>query len=357
MNEPEPAEQLDQLHESVRTALVEFESRVREVAEQVEGLRAQLELERQQMALAIEDLASGDFAGDGGLHGSQIDPAAIAASERALVDRLRRVTAFQQRIGGLSTLVAVSGEQLDPPGEAVAGLDALKLVARAASIKAQEAERYRLAREIHDGPAQVLANAILGLELCEQIARRTPASVVEELVRLKGTVREGLIEVRRFIFDLRPSTLAERGLLVTLQRYVAEYANYSGLQVDLALPPELATPAKDDEITLFRVVQESLQNVQKHARAAQVTVRLTSDDTGIVLEIGDDGRGFAPGETDATTRSGAGLGGMKERATMVGGELTIDSAPGAGTTVTLRLPHGRRDQWQAVEYAARGGHK
>lgn len=356
MSATEPKKPLDQLYEAARAALGEFESRVQDVAEQVEGLRARLELERQQMALAIEDLASSEFAGDVGLRGGQIDPAAIAASERTLVDQLRRVTALQQRIGALSTLVTFGSDQLDPAGDAVEGLDTLKLVARAASIKAQEAERYRLAREIHDGPAQVLANAILGLELCEQIARRTPVSVVEELVRLKGTVREGLIEVRRFIFDLRPSTLAERGLLVTLQRYVAEYANYSGIQVDLQLPPELATPAKDDEITLFRVVQESLQNVQKHARAAQVTVRLAADDAGIVLEIGDDGCGFVPGETEATTRSGAGLGGMQERATMVGGELTIDSAPGAGTTVTLRLPHGRRDQWQAVEYAARGGH-
>lgn len=357
MSATEPEGQLDQLHGAARAALGDFESRVREVAEQVEGLRAQLELERQQMALAIEDLSSGDIAGDVGLRGGQIDTAAIAASERALVDRLRLVVAFQQRIGSLSTLVAVGSDQLDQVADATAELDALKLVARAASIRAQEAERYRLAREIHDGPAQVLANAILGLELCEQIARRTPASVVDELVRLKSTVREGLIEVRRFIFDLRPSTLAERGLLVTLQRYVAEYANYSGIHVDLQLPSELATPAKDDEITLFRVVQESLQNVQKHARATQVTVRLAADDRGIVLEISDDGRGFTVGETEATTRSGAGLGGMKERAAMVGGELTIDSAPGAGTTVTLRLPHGRRDQWQAVEYAARGGHK
>lgn len=354
MSESGPDERLEQLNEAALVALSEFERRVQGLTGQVNALREQLDLERRQVALAVQDFQSrGRTAAGGGL----VDPAAIDASERALAEQLRQVQAIQQRIGGLATIVAAGRGQLAPSGEASEGLDAMKLVARAASIRAQEAERYRLAREIHDGPAQVLANAILGLELCEQIARRTPAKVIEEITRLKSSVRDGLVEVRRFIFDLRPSTLAERGLLLTLRRYATEYANYAGVQVELQAPPELIPLGKDEEITIFRVVQEALQNVQKHARATQVTVRLAVDDAGIILVITDDGRGFSPGETDVTPWSGAGLGGMRERAAMVGGELTLGSAPGAGTTITLRVPHAGREQWQAVGSSGRGSHQ
>lgn len=354
MTESEQAERLDQLTVAASRALDEFEQRVQDLASQVESLRKQLDAERQQMAAAEQSFADVTTGSAGGALDGRIDRDAVARSHQTLVTQLRQVTSVQQRIGGLASLLTIGRAQLAPAGDAAGATDAMHVVARAASIRAQEAERYRLAREIHDGPAQVLANAILGLELCEQIARRTPAKVVDEIVRLKGTVREGLVEVRRFIFDLRPSSLVEWGLLVTLQRYVAEYSNYSGVPVDLLLPTELAQPAKDEEITLFRVVQEALQNVQKHARASHVVVRMAEEDGGLLLTIHDDGRGFSPDEVDVTTRSGAGLGGMKERAKLVGGELSVASTPGAGTTVALRLPRARRDQWPAMEPAEKG---
>lgn len=354
MTEFEQAERLDQLNLAASRALDEFEQRVQILASQVESLRKQLDADRQQMAAAEQSFADGAAGAVDGTLDGRIDRDAVARSHQALVTQLRQVSSVQQRVSGLASLLTIGRAQLAPAGDATGETDAMNVVARAASIRAQEAERYRLAREIHDGPAQVLANAILGLELCEQIARRTPAKVVDEIVRLKATVREGLVEVRRFIFDLRPSSLVERGLLVTLQRYVAEYTNYSGVPVELLLPTELAQPAKDEEITLFRVVQESLQNVQKHARASHVVVRIAEDNGGLLLTVHDDGRGFSPGEVDVTTRAGAGLGGMKERAKLVGGELAIDSAPGAGTTVALRLPRARRDQLPATEPAEKG---
>jgi two-component system sensor histidine kinase DegS len=190
------------------------------------------------------------------------------------------------------------------------------------------------------GPAQVLANAILGIELCEQIARRSPEQLIDEMARLKSSLREGLVEVRRFQFDLRPSSLADRGLLVTLQRYIGEYRAFFKLTVELQLPDELPTLSKDEELQVFRIVQEALQNIQKHARASNVIVRLEANDELIEATIKDDGRGFFPQQVESTTLSGAGLRGMGERAAAVGGELTVESEPGVGTTVRFSLPRG-----------------
>jgi signal transduction histidine kinase len=127
-------------------------------------------------------------------------------------------------------------------------------------------------------------------------------------------------------------------LSATLQRYVAEYRAFFRLDVDLQVPATLPALSKDAELTVFRIVQESLQNIQKHARAALVIVRIDLSDETIVVTIHDDGRGFVPRQVEATTLSGAGLRGMSERAAAVGGDLQVESQPGAGTTVRLSVP-------------------
>ncbi len=311
---------LDELNNEALAAITDFAGRVRQLEVQLEDERRGLDAERRRL-------------GDGAL-----DPEAFRERERALTEQLLRCLALGAKLGNLATLLAVSRGQFAPDGETAPELDAWRVVARSAAIAAQEVERSRLAREIHDGPAQVLANAILGLELCEQIARRSPERLSDELGRLQGLTREGLVEVRRFIFDLRPSTLADHGLLATLRRYVADYQAFFGLQVELIAPDALPPLTREQEIAAFRIVQESLQNVQKHARAAAVTVRLELDQDALAVTIRDDGRGFTPRQEEPTLLSGAGLGGMRERAAAIGGELRIASQPGTGTTVRLTLP-------------------
>lgn len=345
------AGQLDELNSEVLAAVADLDSRLQHFDRQLGEVQARLEAERRRLSAAIDELslrfmgktpgpgAAGDAASaeaEGG--GRRFNLEAIRSTERALSEQLLKCVTFGAKLHNLANLLLVSRSQFAPQGEASAELDVWKLVARTASIKAQEEERSRLAREVHDGPAQVLANAILGLELCEQIARRSPEQLLDELDRLKATAREGLAEVRRFIFDLRPSTLAERGLVATLQRYIAEYQNFFKLQVDLVVPSDLPTLTQEQEITIFRVVQESLQNVQKHARATTVSVRLEVNLDAIVVTIQDNGRGFTPKQTEITVLSGAGLGGMHERAAAAAGELHVESQPGAGTTVRLTLP-------------------
>lgn len=344
------AERLDELNSEALAALGEFEGRVSGLETQLEALRSRLDVERRQLTALREELnlrylyshaqagstaldGAGPKRGEGGL-----DLDAIRATEQELGEQLLRCAAFASKLSGLANLLMVSRGQFAPQGEASNELDVWKLVARIATIKAQEEERSRLAREVHDGPAQVMANAILGLELCEQIARRAPEQLIDEIARLKGMAREGLVEVRRFIFDLRPSGLAERGLLATLQRYVAEYRAFFRLDVALHLPADLPALTQEQEIAIFRIIQESLQNIQKHARASQIIVGLELDDASLVATIRDDGRGFLPRQIEVTTLSGAGLRGMGERAAAVGGELQVESQPGAGATVRLVLP-------------------
>lgn len=338
------AEQLDELNSEALALLTSVEGQVGDLERRLETLQARLDVERRRLSAALEELSirylylqpgseSGPTARGGGL-----DLETIRATERALNEQLLTCAAFASKLNALANLLTVSRGQFGPQGEASAELDVWKLVARISTIKAQEEERSRLAREVHDGPAQVLANAILGLELCEQIARRDPGQLIDEITRLKAMVREGLVEVRRFVYDLRPSMLAERGLLVTLQRYVAEYQAFFRIAVELQLPPALPPLNQEQEITIFRIVQESLQNIQKHARASVVAVGLQIEDEALVVTIQDDGRGFLIQQTEVTTLSGVGLRGMSERAEAVGGELQVESQPGEGATVRLILP-------------------
>ena len=337
------AEQLDELNSEALALLTSVEGQVGGLERRLEALQARLDVERRRLSAALEELTVRYLypqpgSDDGVAVRGGLDLETIRGTERALGEQLLSCAAFAAKLNALANLLTVSRAQFVTPGEASAELDVWKLVARISTVKAQEEERSRLAREVHDGPAQVLANAILGLELCEQIARRDPGQLIDEITRLKAMVREGLVEVRRFIYDLRPSMLAERGLLVTLQRYVAEYQAFFRIAVELQLPAALPPLSQEQEITIFRIVQESLQNIQKHAWASVVAVGLQVEDEALVVTIQDDGRGFLIQQTEVTALSGVGLRGMSERAEAVGGELQVESQPGEGATVRLILP-------------------
>jgi two-component system sensor histidine kinase DegS len=204
----------------------------------------------------------------------------------------------------------------------------------------------------------VLANAILGLEYCELVAARAPQELGSELRRMRTAMREGLSEVRRFMFDLRPSTLATMGLRATLARYAEDYEQAFGIAVSLDLPPHELPIDDSTQIVLFRVVQESLQNIHKHAEATSVRIALARlPDGGVRLSICDNGKGFDRQRHQPAVPSGAGLLGMEERATLIGGQLAIESALGRGTTVTLEAPGraGTSPDQDAAQPAGRSG--
>jgi two-component system sensor histidine kinase DegS len=204
-----------------------------------------------------------------------------------------------------------------------------------------EAERERLYRDVHDGPAQVLANAIFEVEYLERIAERAPAEVRQtlrtELSNLKGQFRGSLDSVRAMIYDLRPPELTELGLAEAMRNYASEWETRCGIKVASQLDLKDTGLSPMAELAVYRVMQEGLQNVHKHAHASAVGIAWSRANESWVLHVTDDGMGFDLVKA-ARHKKSVGLLSMRERAELIGGSLQIQSTPGKGTAVTLLLP-------------------
>ncbi len=203
-------------------------------------------------------------------------------------------------------------------------------------IEAQEEERKRLSREIHDGPAQMMANVMLRSELVERIyAENGIDEAMKEIRDLRKMVRSSLAEVRRIIYDLRPMALDDLGLVPTISKYLKNFQEHSGLNISFRnIGREIRLPS-EMEVAIFRFIQESVQNAYKHAEPSQVTVKIELKPTKAMAIIKDDGKGFDPEEKK---EGSFGLLGMKERVNMLDGQLTIDSKPDAGTLIMVQIP-------------------
>jgi signal transduction histidine kinase len=201
-------------------------------------------------------------------------------------------------------------------------------------------ERDRIAREMHDSLAQILG--LLGLKAnlaAELLARNDLESVQNEIGSIEEAAESGYREVRASILELRSRTFAERGLLQGLIEYVTKFSAETGIQAEVQVgdgAPGPISPAA--EIQLIRIVQEALANVRKHARAREAVVRLEVADSHVLALVRDDGCGFDLPEALIERGSHFGLQTMRERAESIGGELTIETALGAGTTVAARIP-------------------
>ncbi|WP_342667492.1 sensor histidine kinase [Deinococcus pimensis] len=194
-------------------------------------------------------------------------------------------------------------------------------------------ERNRIAREIHDGVAQSLAFCALKLDVAERQITRDPGKAAAEVATARTILREQIREVRRSIFALRPIDLERFGLLETVRRYVLDFGEQNGLRTTLNVDGEV-TLSPGDEATVFRILQESLNNVAKHARAHEVHVCLHGAER-VTLEVRDDGQGFDPDLVSGRVSSAGGLGlaQMRERVESLGGRYEVLSRPGEGTVV------------------------
>jgi signal transduction histidine kinase len=200
-------------------------------------------------------------------------------------------------------------------------------------VEAQELERARLARELHDETGQALTSILLGLKPLEQAAESDEVRAAVASVR--ELVVSTLQDVRRLAVELRPSALDDFGLATAVERLVDTFREQSGLQVDLEAHVGEARLPSEIETALYRVVQEALTNIVKHAGATRVSILLRRKDGGLVAVVEDDGAGFDPSRT---REAAFGLAGMRERLALVGGRLQIESAPGAGTTLAAEVP-------------------
>ncbi|MGE8080473.1 sensor histidine kinase [Peribacillus loiseleuriae] len=204
-------------------------------------------------------------------------------------------------------------------------------------IEAQEEERKKLSREIHDGPAQMLANVMMRSDLIDRIYReRGGDEAIIEIRNLKVMVRNALYEVRRIIYDLRPMALDDLGLVPTLRKYLQTTEDYNhGIHMMFINLGEEKRLPSDMEVALFRLVQESIQNALKHAKPKSIQVKLSMTKEMVIVTVKDDGIGF---DSDVQKAGSFGLMGMKERVELLEGEMTIDSHQGVGTLVSVKVP-------------------
>jgi two-component system, NarL family, sensor histidine kinase UhpB len=211
------------------------------------------------------------------------------------------------------------------------------------AMRAQEEERRRLARDLHDEVNQALTAILLRLEA---LAQDSPVTHVEEVNELKRLVNQAMEELLNLARQLRPSALDDHGLMPAVETQLKRFSARTGVEVSLETEGDPDTLPEDVQTAVYRILQEALANVGRHAGATAVSVDIEMDGERLELHVRDDGAGFDPA---AMTRAaadgpGAGLGlsGMAERARLAGGELDVRSAPGGGTTVTLRIGHLQR---------------
>ena len=202
-------------------------------------------------------------------------------------------------------------------------------------VQAQELERQRLARELHDETGQALTSILLGLKPLEDALADHPARA--DLARLREQVVSALQDVRRLAVELRPAVLDDFGLVPALERLTDAFAEQSDVRVDFHSALGEKRLPSEVETTLYRVVQESLTNIVKHANAQHVSVSLARRATTAAAVIEDDGDGFDP---RAVREEGVGLLGLRERLSFVDGRLEIESRPGVGTTIVAEVPLG-----------------
>jgi two-component system sensor histidine kinase DegS len=213
-------------------------------------------------------------------------------------------------------------------------------------IQAQEEERQRLARQMHDGPAQSLTNFILQAEICQRLFDRNPERAGEELNNLKTAASVTFQKVRDFIFDLRPMMLDDLGVVPTVRRYVDSFREKNDIATELEISGEERRLESHREVMVFRSVQELMSHARDYATASQLKVKLDMTGRTVRLAIQDNGRGFDPetvfgeheeGYQDARAQ---GLITLKEKFELIGGSMSVLSNETDGTLVRLEMPSG-----------------
>lgn len=208
-------------------------------------------------------------------------------------------------------------------------------------ILAQEDERKRIAREIHDGPAQSLANLVLRTEIAERLLDTGDLQVVRnELTDLKSQIRYGLEEIRKIIFNLRPMALDDLGLVPTLRKFVQDFEERTRIRAVFETAGKEKRLPSAMEAAMFRLVQEAFNNALKHAQATYMSLEIAFKEETVVLVVEDNGVGFNPDAVVAKARydSRFGIIGMKERVELMQGKIDIKSAKGQGTKLNIEVP-------------------
>lgn len=204
-------------------------------------------------------------------------------------------------------------------------------------IRLLEEERRRIARDLHDGPAQALTNISMRLDVIRQLLTTDLDMATAELMRTNSRIVATVNDIRRLIYDLRPIAIDEVGLFTAAEELCARLAREWGLSIEISLPHGKEcdmSPAK--QVAVYRLLQEVLQNAHKHAQAQHITVTIKTIAEQWLLIVRDDGVGFSP---DVIPEGHYGIVGMRERVSYLGGTITIDSTVGVGSQFMIAVPH------------------
>jgi two-component system sensor histidine kinase DegS len=207
-------------------------------------------------------------------------------------------------------------------------------------VEAQEAERTRLAREVHDGPAQALSNAIFQVEVVQRLLDRDERLARAELKQLREVLTRELRGVRAYLSQLRPPLLADLGLSGAIREAADQIATALNIPVHVELDEGIDALPETVEVVSLRVIQEALQNVRKHAQPNTIRVRMGRDASGWTVEVRDDGKGFEADDPPVGGRRHFGLQFMRERAELIGARFDVRSRPDLGTAVRMTIPPG-----------------
>ena len=264
-------------------------------------------------------------------------PKALEAQQRYLImrgqlEKMEGERAQAERWLEMLNLLQQQLDQVEGGGEGRSPLKTVETI-----VQAQEEERRRLSRQMHDGPAQALSNFILQTEIALRLFERDPEAARHELQNLKTAATKTFQEVREFIFQLRPMMLDDLGLVPTLRRYLDMLSEQSGVDIEVQiLGSSDRRLASYEEVFLFRALQELVNNALHRGEATKVRVALEMGQQNVVLRVEDNGKGF---DTAALAESeGMGLRLLNERVGMLGGTLEISSRPGQGTQAVLSIP-------------------
>lgn len=203
-------------------------------------------------------------------------------------------------------------------------------------VQAQESERQRLSRQMHDGPAQALSNFILQTEIAMRLFDLDQGKAREELTNLKASATSTFQKVRDFIFELRPMMLDDLGLVPTLKRYVEAFKDQTKVDIRLSTTGMERRLESYIEVMIFRAIQELLNNAVRHSQASLIKVQLDLGDTNVKVSVDDNGKGFDLHIIEG--RGNMGLKLIRERSEMLGGQMEVDSVIGQGTRVVVQLP-------------------
>lgn len=203
-------------------------------------------------------------------------------------------------------------------------------------IQAQESERQRLSRQMHDGPAQALSNFILQTEIAMRLMDVDAAQAREELNSLKAAAMSTFQKVRNFIFELRPMMLDDLGLVPTIKRYADTFKEQTGLEVSVTVTGQERRLESYVEVMIFRALQELLGNAARHSQATLVKIMIDMSDTLVKVTVDDNGKGFNPEILQQGNSLGINL--IRDRVEMLGGSFELDSGLGKGTRITFSIP-------------------